>query len=136
MSTFLISTTYFLIFFLGIAGSDAFGFRLKELVIPNFFMGHDGSGDYLLEDGKKNGRFRNDDEFKGQTDRRSAFSCALVALLGYSQEAIKPSLAASNDDCLGECLRECYAIVPNPNVSTFKSLTGSNYAYFIDLYEE
>jgi hypothetical protein len=132
--SFLISTSYFLIIFLGINGSDAFCLPLKGLVVPKIFMGHDGSWDYLLEDGKKTGRFRNDDEFTGLTNRRSAFSCALVALLGYSQGAIKPSFAASNNDCLEECLRECFAIVPNPNVSAFKPFTGSNYSYFIDVF--
>ncbi len=120
--SFLISASYIIIVFLGIDCAHAYGFYLKRLVVPKLLMLHEGSGDYHLpEDSKKNSSFRNKVEFTGQSDRRSAFSCVIVAFLGYSQEAAKPSLAASNNDCLEECLRECYGILPNPSVSIFKS---------------
>lgn len=122
--SFLLSAICIYIVFLGIDCAHAYGFHLKRLVVPKFLMLQKGSGDYYLpEDGKKTSSFRNKVEFTGQSDRRSAFSCVLVALLGYRQEATKPSLAASNNDCLEECLRECYGILPNPNVSIFKSFT-------------
>jgi hypothetical protein len=63
-------------------------------------------------------RLRDKDECVLLSRRRSIFSGILIAVMG--QEGIKPVLAASNIDCLEECLRECYGVVPNPKVSIFK----------------
>jgi hypothetical protein len=108
-----------LITFFEIDASYAFRFLLPKSgreINPNLTTRQEE--DNHQEANIKEMQSRDEDECVLQSRRRSIFSGTLIAVMG--QEGIKPALAASNTDCLEECLRECYGVVPNPNVSIFK----------------